>query len=126
MADLRTRRLPVCGAQGSAAHGIREPPLGPAERRPAGAADPARRPDFTTVAAKVIDIQAGGWKDAGKLRRHQPKSSLAAYAFPVLGAIRLDAIAGTDVLAVVLKSPNSGVRQIGSPEQARWPSHPRR
>lgn len=66
--------------------------------------------DFTTAAAKGDRHPAGGWKDAGKLRRHQPKSSLAAYAFPVLGAMRLDAIADTNVLAVVLKSPNSGVR----------------
>ena len=63
----------------------------------------ARRdvPDFATAAAKVIDIQAGAWKDAGKSRR-QWESSLAAYAFPVLGAKRVDAIASADVLAAVL------------------------
>ena len=63
----------------------------------------ARRdvPDFATAAAKVIDIQAGAWKDAGKSRR-QWESSLAAYAFPVLGSKRVDAIASSDVLAAVL------------------------
>ena len=62
----------------------------------------ARRdvPDFATAAAKVIDVQAGAWKDAGKSRR-QWESSLAAYAFPVLGAKRVDAISSADVLAAV-------------------------
>lgn len=58
-------------------------------------------PDFATAAAKVIDIQAGGWKDAGKSRR-QWESSLAAYAFPVFGTKRVDVVASADVLAAVL------------------------
>ena len=63
----------------------------------------ARRdiPDFATAAGKVIDIQAGGWKDASKSRR-QWESSLAAYAFPAIGAKRVDTITSADVMAAVL------------------------
>ena len=39
----------------------------------------ATSPTSSTAAGKVIDIQVGGWKDAGKSRR-QWESSLAAYA----------------------------------------------
>ncbi len=58
-------------------------------------------PDFTTAAGKVIDIQAGSWKDAGKSRR-QWESSLATYAFPMLGTKRVDKITSADVMAAVL------------------------
>ncbi len=58
-------------------------------------------PDFATAARKVIDIQAGAWRDAGK-SRGQWASSLAAYAFPVIGAKRVDQIASADVMAVLL------------------------
>ena len=58
-------------------------------------------PDFATAAAKVIDIQAGGWKNAGRSRGNWERS-LAAYAFPVLGAKRVDAVTSADVLAAVL------------------------
>ncbi len=63
----------------------------------------ARRdvPDFAAAAAKVIDVQAGAWKDEGKSRR-QWESSLAAYAFPRLGAKRVDMITSADVMAAVL------------------------
>lgn len=56
-------------------------------------------PDFAAAAATVIDIQEGAWKD-GSASRHQWESSLAAYAFPVIGDKRVNLI--TDVLDVVL------------------------
>lgn len=63
----------------------------------------ARRdiPDFAAATATVIDIQAGGWKNAGK-SRGQWEQSLARYAFPAFGAMRVDQITTADVLAAVL------------------------
>ena len=63
----------------------------------------ARRdiPDFATAAAKVVEIQAGAWKD-GSNSRHKWEASLAAYAFPVFGSKRVDTITSADVLAAVL------------------------
>ena len=58
-------------------------------------------PDFATAAAKLIDIQAGAWKDGGKSREHW-ESTLAAYALPHFGAMRVDAITSADVMAAVL------------------------
>ena len=58
-------------------------------------------PDFATAAAKVVDIQASAWKDAST-SRHKWKASLAAYAIPVFGTKRVDAITSDDVLAAVL------------------------
>ena len=58
-------------------------------------------PDFAAAAATVIDIQEGAWKD-GSASRHQWESSLAAYAFPVIGDKRVNLITSADVLDVVL------------------------
>lgn len=57
-------------------------------------------PDFAAAAAIVIETQAGAWKNASK-SRGQWESTLATYAFPVLGAKGVDRITSADVLAVV-------------------------
>ena len=57
-------------------------------------------PTFRDAAATVIDLHAKSWKARSKSRA-QWESSLAAYACPKLGHLRVDRITTADVLAVV-------------------------
>ena len=57
-------------------------------------------PTFAAAAAKVVDVRAEAWKNAGRSRA-QWQSSLAAYAFPAIGDKPVDAIAASDVMAVL-------------------------
>ena len=57
-------------------------------------------PDFRSAAEAVIDLRAKSWKKGGK-SRDQWRSSLAHYAYPIIGAKRVDRITSADVLAVV-------------------------
>ncbi len=54
-------------------------------------------PTFTEAAAQVGDARAAAWKNAGRSSA-QWESSLAAYAFPALGDMPVDGIAGADVM----------------------------
>ncbi len=58
-----------------------------------------RPPRFREAAATVIDLQASGWTSPRS--REQWESSLAAYAHPILGDLRVDRITAADVLAVL-------------------------
>lgn len=57
-------------------------------------------PTFAVAVAKVIDIQADGWKDEGKSRK-QWQSSLEKYAFPKLKTKRVNVITAGDIYGVV-------------------------
>ena len=57
-------------------------------------------PTFAEAAAQVVDARAATWKNSGKSRA-QWESSLAAYAFPVLGDMSVGDIAGADVMKVL-------------------------
>ena len=88
-------------------------------------------PDFATAAAETINNQVAAWKNAGKSRR-QWESSLATYAFPVIGTRSVDAITSADVLAVVQpiwatkRETASRVRQrISSDEMGHGAGPPR-
>ena len=58
-------------------------------------------PTFEEAAEQVIDLHAGNWKDGGK-SAGQWRASLAAYAMPRLGRLRVSAISTADVMAVLL------------------------
>ena len=58
-------------------------------------------PTFAAAAAKVIALKSGAWK--GDKSRQQWQSSLEAYVFPRIGAMRVDAITGPDVMSVLEK-----------------------
>ena len=58
-----------------------------------------RPPRFREAAAEVIDLLASGWTSPKS--RAQWESSLAAYAHPLLGDLRVDRIEPADVLAVL-------------------------
>ena len=63
-----------------------------------------RRPDipiFEEAARTVIEIHKPTWRDGGK-SAGQWESSLRRYAFPRLGARRVDTITTSDVMAVLL------------------------
>ena len=63
-----------------------------------------RRPDipvFEDAARTVIEIHKPTWRDGGK-SAGQWESSLRQYAFPRLGAKRMDTITTADVMAVLL------------------------
>ena len=57
-------------------------------------------PDFKTAAEAVIKQRSESWKPGGKSRKHW-LTSLAAYAYPVLGEKAVSEITSADVLAVV-------------------------
>ena len=72
-------------------------------RRDGGPFAERRRPSaptFAEAAAHVIDAQAAAWKKASRSRAEW-ESTLAAYAFPVLGDMPVDAIANADVMPVL-------------------------
>ena len=57
-------------------------------------------PTFRDAAATVIDLHAKSWKTTSK-SRDQWETSLAAYAYPRIGALRVDRVTSADVLAIV-------------------------
>ena len=57
-------------------------------------------PTFAEAAAQVVDARAATWKNSSKSRA-QWESTLAAYAFPVLGDMSVADIAGADVMKVL-------------------------
>jgi len=59
----------------------------------------SRIPRFRQAAAEVIDLQSAGW--ISPKSRKQWESSLANYAFPKIGGLRLDRITSADVLGVL-------------------------
>ena len=56
-----------------------------------------QEPTFREATAVVIDLHAETWRNAAKSRR-QWEHSLSAYAFPVIGGMKLSAIKTSDVL----------------------------
>ena len=58
-------------------------------------------PDFIAAVDAVIDIQKGGWKHSSKSEA-QWRSSLDTYAYPLIGAKRVDAITTQDILDVLV------------------------
>ena len=58
-------------------------------------------PTFQDAATTVIEMYAANWKDGGKSEK-QWRASLLAYAMPLLGSKRVDAITTSDVMAVLL------------------------
>ena len=66
-------------------------------------------PTFAGAAARVIDAQAAAWKKDSRSRAEW-ESSLAAYAFPVLGDMPVDAIASADVMRVL--TPIWGAKRV--------------
>ena len=57
-------------------------------------------PTFEKAVAEVIDIHSPGWRDGGKTAKLW-RSSLSRYAYPRLGAKRVDRITAADVMAVL-------------------------
>ena len=70
--------------------------------------DPLRGdvPTFRAAAADVIDLRSAAWKPGSKSPA-QWRSSLATYAYPVIGDMTVDRISSADVLAVVRPIWNS-------------------
>ncbi len=61
---------------------------------------PKRRPpSFRDAAAETIALRAASWRSPKS--RAQWESSLAAYAYPTIGDMRIDRIAAADVLAIL-------------------------
>ena len=58
-------------------------------------------PDFETAAEKVIEIHSAQWKESASSKREW-RSTLARYAYPQIGAKRVDQITSADILAVLL------------------------
>ena len=57
-------------------------------------------PTFEKAVAEVIGIHSPGWRDGGKTAKMW-RSSLSMYAYPRLGAKRVDRITAADVMAVL-------------------------
>ena len=68
------------------------------------------------AAAHVVDAQAAAWKKASRSRA-QWESSLAAYVFPVLGDMPVDAIASADVMRVL--TPIWGAKRETASRESR-------
>ena len=79
------------------------------ERRPTSIGlgrDPRRRaartvPTFAQACETVISIHAGSWKPGGRNEENW-RSTMRDYVFPRLGDMPVDAVTGTDVMAVLL------------------------
>ena len=72
----------------------------------AGADPTALRPDstvptFAEALEHVIETHRGGWKEGGKSEQNW-RSSLRRFAFPRIGAMRVDEIATADLVRVLL------------------------
>ena len=68
--------------------------------------DPRRRsactvPTFAEACEAVIAIHAGNWKTGGRTEEHW-RATFRDYALPRLGAMPVNAVAGADVMAVLL------------------------
>ena len=57
-------------------------------------------PTFEKAVTEVIDIHSPGWRDGGKTAKSW-RSTLCMYAYPRLGAKRVDRITASDVMAVL-------------------------
>ena len=57
-------------------------------------------PTFEKAVTEVIDIHSPGWRDGGKTAKSW-RSTLCMYAYPRLGAKRVDWITASDVMAVL-------------------------
>ena len=57
-------------------------------------------PTFSEAVERVIELHRANWKDGGKTAKMW-RSRLAAYAYPMLGELRVDAITASDVVGVL-------------------------